>query len=269
MKDKIKKIAENIYEIEKTEGMFVPAIVFASEKLMKQIEKDKTLQQIRNVAKLPGIIKNALIMPDAHQGYGLPIGGVAAFDLKKGIISPGGVGYDINCGVRLLTSNISKADFLEKRVALINEIDKLVPSGVGEGGEFKLDDITISQVLNEGVLWAKENGYATKEDIERTEDNGCIKGADSTKVSQRAKARGKLQLGTLGAGNHFLEIQEVETIFDEKTSKKLNLNKDNITVMIHTGSRGLGHQTASDYIQAMEKEYGNRKKRYGNRKKRF
>ncbi len=253
----IKKKSENIWEIEKEGSMNVPGIIFASDKLMEQIRKEeKTINQIKNVASLPGIIEKSIAMSDAHMGYGFCIGGVAAFDIKNGVISPGGVGFDINCGVRLLTTNIKKSDFIKKRDHILKELDKNIPSGVGEGGEFKLSDKQIDEVLKKGSQWALENNYATSEDIEKTEDSGCIKGADPTKVSQRAKARGRNQLGTLGAGNHFLEVQEIDTIHDREIAFIFRLNKENITIMVHTGSRGLGHQTASDYIQKMEKVYG-------------
>ncbi len=253
---KIKKIAENIFEIEKEGKMNVPALVFASDKLFEKIKEDKTLEQVKNVAQLPGIVGHALVMPDAHQGYGLPIGGVAVFDLKKGIISPGGVGYDINCGVRLLSTNISKSEFLKKRELILNELYKNIPSGVGRGGEFSFPDSELNDVLEKGSSWCLENGYATRDDVKKTEDNGQIKPTDASKVSPKAKARGRDQLGTLGAGNHFLEVQEIEEIYDKDIAKIFNLNKENVTIMIHTGSRGLGHQTASDYILKMEKEYG-------------
>ena len=253
---KIKKISENTWQIDKEGKMNVPALVFASDALMEKIKLDKTLEQAKNSTYLPGIVKNALVMPDAHQGYGLPIGGVIAFDIKNGIISPGAVGYDVNCGVRLLTTNIKKLDFMKKRDQVLKELYKNIPSGVGVESELKLSDKQIDEVLAKGSSWALENNYAEKEDIENTEDQGCIQGGDPKKVSQRAKARGRKQLGTLGAGNHFLEVQEVETIHDEKISEIFNLNKENVTIMIHTGSRGLGHQTASDYIQKMERVYG-------------
>jgi tRNA-splicing ligase RtcB len=254
----LKKISENIWEIEKEEGMNVPGIVLASDKLMESIKQDKTLEQVKNVAKLPGIIEKSIALSDAHQGYGFPIGGVAAFDMKKGIISPGGVGYDINCGVRLLTSNLSKSEFLKKRKEVTHEIVRSVPSGVGRGSRLALTDEELNAILNKGASWAISKGYnGGKEDIEKTEDSGNIKGADASKVSQRAKARGRKQLGTLGAGNHFLEMQEVEKIYDKKIAKIFGIEKEGqVTVMIHCGSRGLGHQVASDYIKAMEKEYG-------------
>ncbi len=254
----IKKKSENIWEIEKEGKMNVPGVIFASDLLMENIQKDgKTVEQVKNVASLPGIVGKSVAMPDAHQGYGFSIGGVAAFDLEKGIISPGGVGYDVNCGIRLLVTNITKKDFMFKRKALLDELYQNVPSGVGKDSNLKLDDKELNKVLNEGLNWAVEKGYATKEDQDCIEDNGCIEGADASKVSPRAKARGRAQLGTLGSGNHFLEIQEVETIFDAKTARAFGItDKEQIVVLIHSGSRGLGHQTASDYIMKMEKEYG-------------
>ena len=253
----MKKIAENIWEIPKTGKMKVAGRIFASEALMENIKKDeKTFEQIKNVAELPGIVGESIAMPDAHQGYGFCIGGVAGFDLEKGIISPGGVGFDINCGVRLLATSLSQGEFLKKRKEVLEEIYKNIPSGIGKESEFTLEEKEINKVLNEGLNWAVDKGYATKEDMEKIEDNGCINGADASKVSQRAKARGRSQLGSLGSGNHFLEIQVVETIFNEKISARLGIKKEQIVIMIHSGSRGLGHQTASDYIMKMEKEYG-------------
>jgi len=254
----MKKTDKNIWEIEKEGKMNVSGILFASDVLMESIKKDgKTIEQVKNVAALPGIVEKSIAMPDAHQGYGFPIGGVAAFDLEEGIISPGGVGYDINCGVRLLSSNIYKREFMQKRKEVLNQMARDIPSGVGRDSQLKLSDIELNNVLNSGIKWALEEGYATKEDAECVEDNGCIQGADSAKLSLRAKARGRSQLGTLGSGNHFLEIQEVETIYDDKIAKILGITDiGQIVIMIHCGSRGLGHQTASDYIMKMEKEYG-------------
>jgi len=252
----IKKISENIYEIPKHGKMLVPSIILASEKLIDKIKEDKTLEQAKNISMLPGIVEKSITMPDAHQGYGFPIGGVAAFDLKKGIISPGGVGYDINCGVRLLRTNLTKKEFLKKREEVLNELYKNIPSGLGKGGELKISDKDMNDILENGAEWALKNGYATKKDLERTEDKGCIKNADAKKVSQKARARGRNQLGTLGSGNHFLEVQYVDTIFDEKSAKVFGLKKEQIVILIHSGSRGLGHQTASDYIHKMEEEFG-------------
>jgi len=252
----LKKISDYEWKIPKTGNMKAPAIIFASEKLLKDMQKDKSLEQIKNVATLPGIVKNAIVLSDGHRGYGFPIGGVAAFDLKKGIISPGGVGYDINCSVRLLRTNLKKSDLDKKRKEVINAIFNNVPSGVGEKGRIRLSKEELDEVLIKGAKWAVEKGYGIKEDYEHTEENGGMPNANPIDVSARAKARGMPQLGSLGAGNHFLEVQTVETIYDELIAKTFGLEKDQVTIMIHCGSRGLGHQVASDYIQLMEKEYG-------------
>jgi len=252
----IKKISETEWEIPQEGKMNVPGKIFASEKLMQDIKKDKTLEQIKNVAMLPGIIKASLAMSDCHQGYGFPIGGVAAFDLKKGIISPGGVGYDINCGVRLLSTNLTSEDIKGKEKQIIEQLFRDVPSGVGQKGRIKLTDEELNQVLTNGSQWAVQKGYGITEDYKHTEDQGKIPNANPEDVSQRARARGKPQLGSLGAGNHFLEVQKVEKIFDEKIAKVFGLKQNQITIMIHCGSRGLGHQVASDYIKLMEQEYG-------------
>ena len=237
--------------------MKVPGKVFASDNLMEKIERDKTLEQIKNVACLPGIVDASLAMPDAQQGYGIPIGGVAALDMKKGVISPGGVGYDINCGVRLLASNLDKKEFLAKRKDVLDELYKNVPSGVGKKSEFRLTDNELKEVLEKGVDWAIEKGFGRKEDADKTEDTGRIAEANAEKVSQKARGRGMNQLGSLGAGNHFLEVQEVEEIFDKDVAKVFGIKKrGQIMVMVHCGSRGLGHQVASDYIKKMEEEYG-------------
>ena len=256
MKEQVKKIAENIYEIPKEGKMNVSCRVFASEKIMGKIMQDKTLEQIKNVAKLPGVVDAVYAMPDAHQGYGFPIGGVAAFDLDKGIVSPGGVGYDINCGVRLLISDISLKEFMIKRKEIMGELGKKIPSGVGTRSSLSLTNKEIEIVLRDGVKWAVEKGFATTDDLKHIEDNGCITGADASKVSQKAKGRGMNQLGSLGAGNHFLEVQVVEKIADDKIAKTFGIKKDMICVLIHSGSRGLGHQVASDYIKKMEEKYG-------------
>lgn len=254
--NKIKKISEVEWEIPKENGMLVPGKVFASEKLFNKIKEDKTLEQVKNVAMLPGIIKASFAMPDAHQGYGFPIGGVAAFDVDKGVISPGGVGYDINCSVRLLRTNLTRDQIKGKEKLLTKALFKAVPVGVGGKGKIKVTQQELNQVLARGAEWCKEKGYATNEDIEFIEENGCIKGADPKNVSDKARGRGINQLGTLGAGNHFVEMQVVDEVFDKKIAETFGLKKNQITIMIHCGSRGLGHQVASDYIKLMEKEYG-------------
>ena len=253
---KLRKVKENIYEIKKEGKMNVPAIVYASEKLMENIKQDKTLEQIKNVAHLPGILKAAIAVPDAHQGYGFPIGGIAAFDLKKGVISPGGVGYDINCSVRLLRTNLKKQDIIKKQEEIAIALQRKIPSGVGRGSKFKITKEELNKVLEQGVPYIVSKGYGNKEDYLHMEEEGCLKGANASKVSQKAISRGIGQLGTLGAGNHFLDVHFVEDIFDEKTAKAFGLEKDQVTIMIHCGSRGLGHQVASDYIKLMEDKYG-------------
>ena len=247
---------KNIYEIPKEGKMNVPAKVFASETIFENIKKDKTLEQIKNVACLPGILKYAVALPDAHQGYGFPIGGVAAFDVDKGIISPGGVGYDINCSVRLLKTNLTKKDILEKQKEVVEALYRKIPSGVGRGSKFNITRKELNKLLESGAKYIVEKGFGVKEDYLHMEEEGCLKDADSSKVSDRAIKRGIGQLGTLGAGNHFLEVQFVDEIFDEKTAKEFGVKKGQVTIMIHCGSRGLGHQVASDYIQLMETEYG-------------
>jgi tRNA-splicing ligase RtcB len=252
----VKKISKNIYEIPKERKMNVLGIVYASEKLMESIKKDKTLEQVKNVAQLPGILKASIALPDAHQGYGFSIGGVAAFDLDKGVISPGGVGYDINCSVRLLKTNLTKKDIEEKSEKVVEALYRKIPSGVGKGSKFQITKQELNKILEGGVRYMVEKGYGNKEDYLHMEEGGCLQGADATKVSDKAIRRGIGQLGTLGAGNHFLEVQYVDEIFDEKIAKVFGLKKDQVTIMVHCGSRGLGHQVASDYIIKMEEKYG-------------
>lgn len=249
----LKKIEEYLYEIPKTHksGMRVPARVYASSKMLQEIGDDRSLWQLTNVATLPGIQKYALAMPDIHEGYGFPIGGVAALDYKSGVVSPGGVGYDINCGVRLLRSKIFEKDIKDHLRTVAHQINRDVPSGVGRGGDLVLRPSELDQILNKGVKRMLEMGYAEKEDLENIEEHGAMSGADPSKISDRAKKRGHDQVGTLGSGNHFLEIQKVEEIYDEDLAKELGMTKDLVMVMIHTGSRGLGHQVCSDYVKRM------------------
>lgn len=238
----------------KSGKMNVPAKIFVSENMIKNIKGDKALQQIKNVAMMPGILKASMVMPDAHQGYGFPIGGVAAFDIEKGVISPGGVGYDINCSVRLLRTNLTLKDIKNKK-EIIHSLFRSIPSGVGRGDKLILNKQELNGVLKEGAQWAVKKGYGVKEDYLHTEEEGKLNGANPDNVSERAKKRGLPQLGSLGAGNHFLEIQVVDEIYDEKIAREFGLEKGQITIMIHCGSRGLGHQVASDYIRLMEMEY--------------
>lgn len=246
------KINNWLWELPKSfrEDMRAPARIYASERLLEEIEPD-AIEQVINVASLPGIVKYSLAMPDCHTGYGFVIGGVAATRYPDGVISPGGVGYDINCGMRIL-----KSDFLEKDVRphlnkLASEIQKEVPSGLGRGGQIKLSTNEVNKILEGGARFLVKKGYGEKEDIENCEANGCLDSADASTVSSQAKNRGRDQVGTLGSGNHFLEIQKVAEIFDEKIAEVFGLFKDQVIIMIHTGSRGLGHQIATDYIRIM------------------
>jgi len=242
------------------ECMNVDAIVFADDYLLKKMEEDLTLVQAANVACLNGVVKAVYVMPDGHQGYGFPIGGVAAMRYDDGVISPGGVGYDINCGVRLLRTNLSYNDVKDRVKDLIDEIFRNVPSGVGSTGKVRLSLSELDRVLEEGVEWAVGKGFGWYEDLDHIEERGRMEAADASKVSKVAKERGAPQLGTLGAGNHFLEVQVVDKIYAPDIAKKIGIEYEGqITVMVHTGSRGLGHQVASDYLMIMEramKKYG-------------
>ncbi len=252
-KEKLKKIRENEYELPKEGKMIVPGKIFISEKMI--IEED-ALKQVANVACLPGILKYSIGLADMHVGYGFPIGGVAAFDTDRGVISPGGVGYDINCSVRLLKTNLAKKDIEKNKKEIVKALYEKIPSGVGRGSKFNISRQKLNEVLEGGAKYiVDELNLGVKEDYLHTEEEGNMKDARADKVSERAIKRGIGQLGTLGAGNHFLEVQYVDEIFDEKTANELGIKKGQVTIMIHCGSRGLGHQVASDYIQAMEKEY--------------
>ncbi|MBI2663944.1 RtcB family protein [Candidatus Woesearchaeota archaeon] len=252
-----KKISENEWEIPKSGGMKVAAKIFASEKLMQKIRQDRTLMQAANVAHLQGIQKFSYVMPDAHEGYGFPIGGVAAMSTEDGVISPGGIGYDINCGVRLLRTDWAAEEVMPKIKELLNELFNQVPSGVGRGGQTKLSKDEMLEMLAKGSRWSLQHGYGKQEDLDATEEYGYLKKAEPSFVSESAIARGRPQLGTLGAGNHFLEVQKVDEIYDEKTAAAFGIEKPGqVTVMVHCGSRGFGHQVASDYIKQMEKKYG-------------
>ena len=250
---KLKEVSENVWEVEKVEGMLVPVRIYASKGILNNIKDDDSIQQAINVSKLPGIIDFSIALPDMHQGYGFPIGGVAAFDLEDGVISPGGVGFDINCGVRILVTNIKKKEFMSKREKVVNKVQEIIPNGLGKGNKEKLSDEKLENYLKFGAKFAVEKGFGFEEDLKNCEDEGFVEDVDVSLISQRARARGKPQLGTLGSGNHFIEFQSIEEIFDGGVAKKLGLEKDIICVMIHCGSRGLGHQVASDYIQKMEK----------------
>ena len=235
--------------------MLVPGRVYSSSKLIHTID-EKTLSQVKNVASLPGIQNYSYCMPDAHMGYGFPIGGVAAFDLKEGIISPGGIGFDINCGMKLITTNLTEKEVRPKLKEIVDELYKNVPAGVGARSPMKLSKNQLQEISEQGVAWCKENGFAWKNDLERTEEHGKIKQADFSKVSEKAIQRGMNHLGTLGSGNHYLEIQLVSAsnVFDKEKAKAFGINSDKqICIMVHCGSRGYGHQIASDYLDIFTK----------------
>ncbi|MEK7635872.1 MAG: RtcB family protein [Patescibacteria group bacterium] len=247
------KINNYLWEIPKSfrSDMAVPARIYASEKMLESVFKDKSLEQLVNLTTLKGIEKHALVMPDVHEGYGSPIGGVFATHASDGIISPGAVGYDENCGVRLLKSDISVDKIKNKLDELATEIQKTVPSGLGKGHLEKLNILELDKILENGAQEIIKQGYGEKEDSENCESKGKLELADASEVSQTAKNRGRDQVGTLGSGNHFLEIQKVEEIFDENSAEIFGLFKNQVVIMIHTGSRGLGHQIATDYIRLM------------------
>ena len=234
-------------------NMRVPGIVYTSARMLGQLRKEEALTQVANVATLPGIIKASMAMPDIHWGYGFPIGGVAAFDWKDGVVSPGGVGYDINCGVRLATTDLVHDDVKERIRLLVEDLFRKVPCGVGSTGSLKLSNREIKKVLTQGSQWAVGQGLGSDADVDHTEDQSCLSGADPHTLSPRALTRGLKQLGTLGSGNHFLEIGVVDEVFDGPAADAFGLFKDQITVMIHSGSRGLGYQVCDDALAFMAK----------------
>lgn len=245
-----KKVREGIFEAPKTGKMQVPGRIFASDKLFRDIEQGAR-QQLLNVAELPGIQKASFGMPDMHWGYGFPIGGVAAFDLETGVVSPGGIGFDINCGIRLVKTNLGEKDVKPKLKELIDVLFGSIPAGVGGKGKIRIGESEMNELLNNGAKWAVENGYGWEKDLDFIEENGCLDVADAEKVSKKAIQRGMPQTGTLGSGNHFVEVQKVEELFDKEIAKKFGLSEGQIVVMLHSGSRGCGHQIASDYIEIM------------------
>ncbi len=253
-REELIKVHEALYVIPKSYryDMRVDAQIFINEVMLQDILDDKSLMQMVNVATLPGIVKAALAMPDIHQGYGFPIGGVAAFDISEGgIISPGGIGYDINCGVRLLGVNMTHEDIKPYLEELATALFRTIPSGVGKGGKLKLSEKELNKVLKDGAVRMLDLGYGTQGDVEFCEEGGNMVDADPDYVSHRAKRRGADQLGTLGSGNHFLELQVVDEIYDKTTAEIFGLKTDHVVVMIHCGSRGLGHQNCTDYVRYM------------------
>ena len=249
----LKQIDDYRWEIPQTGDMRVPGIVYASSSLLTAEDSQDAFTQVANVATLPGIIKASMAMPDMHWGYGFPIGGVAAFDWESGIISPGGVGYDINCGVRLAGTSLTESEVRPKLEALINALYQNIPCGVGSTGSVKLSASDEKQVLKTGSQWAVHQGLGDEADLDHTEDGGCLPDADPSEVSERALDRGRKQLGTLGSGNHFLEIGVVDAIFDQDTARGFGLFEGQVTVMLHSGSRGLGYQVCDDYLALMNK----------------
>jgi len=247
----LEKIDNYRWRIPRAGKMRVDGLIYADEGLLGEITEDESLKQVANVAHLPGIQKYSLAMPDIHWGYGFPIGGVAAFDWQEGVISPGGVGYDINCGTRLLVTNLSTQNLRDKIKNLVNALFQNIPSGVGSKGTLRLSAQELRQVLKEGSAWAVKNGYGRPEDLDCTEDRGCMEGADPGVVSERAMDRGRPQLGTLGSGNHFLEVGFVDEVYNPEVARVLGLRKDQVTVLIHSGSRGLGYQVCDDFLKKM------------------
>jgi len=256
-----KQIEEYVYEVPASyrDDMLVPARFYTDARLLDGVKNDRSLEQLVNTATLPGAVKYALAMPDIHQGYGFPIGGVVATQLPDGVISPGGVGYDINCGVRLLATHLEREAVMPYLDDLTSALYANCPSGVGQGGSIRLKAGELDRIMELGSNWALKRGFATESDLERTEENGCLAGADAAKVSPRAKDRGKGQVGTLGAGNHFIEIDVIDQIADESVARRIGLGKGQIVVQIHCGSRGLGHQVCGDYVKRFQKtirQYG-------------
>ena len=252
--NKLEKIDDYRWQLPKTGSMRVPGIIYADEKLLKDIFKDRAIEQVADVAHLPGIVNASLAMPDIHWGFGFCIGGVAATDIdSQGVISPGGVGYDINCGVRLVKTNLFLKDVQSRIKDIVVALYNNVPAGVGSKGNIKVDVKEERKLLVEGAQWAVKRGYGRNEDLEVTEERGAIKGADPDKVSDRAYERGKRQAGTLGSGNHFLEIQVIDQIFDKEAADVFGLEVGQITIMIHSGSRGLGYQVCDEYSKSMLK----------------
>ncbi len=251
----VKKVTDMEFRIDPdaSRGMKVPVTIYANESLLSKMVTDRTIDQAANVATLPGVRKHVVVLPDGHEGYGFPVGGVAATDAEEGVISPGGVGYDINCGVRLVRTNLTEKDLRPKLKDLVNELFRSIPSGVGSEGAIRLTKSELDELLVEGVKWAVERGYGTAHDAEVCEENGTMRGADPASVSDTARKRGAPQLGSLGSGNHFLEVQKVDKIFDERAAKAMGIeNEDQLTVLIHCGSRGFGHQICTDYLRVSE-----------------
>jgi len=247
----LKPISKYKWELPQTGAMRVPGIIYADRKMLKSGQQTEPLKQVANVAALPGIVGGSLAMPDMHWGYGFPIGGVAAFDWENGVISPGGVGYDINCGVRLATTAMVESDVRNKLEALVTELYRQIPCGVGSTGSVRLSHKEEKHVLRRGSHWAVEQGFGSEADVVHTEETGCMQNADPSLISKRALDRGRKQLGTLGSGNHFLEVGVVDQIFDPEAARIFGLHENQVTLMLHSGSRGLGYQVCDDFLREM------------------
>jgi len=254
---RLKQVTDYLWEVPKTGAMRVPGRIYTSASMIKEGKIEEAFQQVVNVATLPGILKASMAMPDIHWGYGFPIGGVAAFDWDSGVISPGGVGYDINCGVRLASTALTEKEATSKIEDLVNALYRNIPSGVGSTGPLKLSVKEEKKVIRQGSSWAVQQGFGEEDDVEHTEDNGCMENADPEAVSERALERGKNQLGTLGSGNHFIEVGVVDTIYQKEAANCFGLFKGQVTLMIHSGSRGFGYQVCDDFLASMAKQITN------------
>ncbi len=252
----LKKIDDFRWEIPPEGGMKVPGLIYASSKMIDSIRNENAAQQVANVAWLPGVVGSSMAMPDIHWGYGFPIGGVAAMDAEEGVISPGGVGYDINCGVRLVATGLGFDEIKSRVRDLVSGLFSDVPCGVGKGGDLVLNRKELSRVISEGSSWMVAQGYGSDTDLEHCEEGGRLDGADPSMISDRAYTRGKDQLGTLGSGNHFLELQEVVEVFDQKCAQAFGLSQGQFVLLIHSGSRGFGHQVCEDSLNAMNRQIG-------------
>lgn len=254
--EELKKLGDNAWELPQfyKDGMRVPGMIFSDEALLQTVNQDQALEQVANVAFLPGIVGYSLAMPDIHWGYGFPIGGVAATAVEQGgVVSPGGVGFDINCGVRMLRSDLTESEVRPRLKELMDTLFKQVPTGLGRGGRLRLDRKEVDQVLQQGARWAVERGYGDPDDLDVTEEGGCIAGADPRAVGDRPKTRGAPQLGTVGSGNHFLEVQAVSEIYDADSAAAMGIREQGqVAVLIHCGSRGLGHQVCTDSLKVIE-----------------
>jgi len=251
----LRKVRDYVWEIPSKGGMNAPARVLASEALLDEISQDKTLQQLKNSAHLPGVRKHALCMPDGHQGYGFPVGGVAGIDAENGCISPGAVGYDVNCGVRMMKTNLAYDDVRGKEEELVSNLFQNIPSGLGGGGVYEGSMDDVEEIIERGMDWALEHGFAVEDDLAHCEDEGYRPEANADRISQKAKDRGKNQVGSLGSGNHFLEVQRVTDVYREEVAEAFGLSENQIVVLIHCGSRGLGHQVCTDYLRDIEQAH--------------